>query len=821
MTSQSSLPQNFVLVWLCPTGTEANALPSLRTVIRTTETFTDPDLCVDSVTEMQEKKVFLILSHPIGERLLPFVHDIAQLYAIFLVGDHRAAELKAWWKVKSVHDDVPSMVKALKEATEQCSQELPLLSFLPMDTDPSSTTLDQLDPTFMYTKLLKENLLEIDYDRQSIERFVTYCVENDYATMQTLENFRRNYRANESIQMYTREGHLCSMLNRALRNLETEMIMRMGFFVRDLHQSIRDFHREQQRDRTSDLLTLYRGQGVTRIDFQKLIKVKGGLMSFNNFLSTSANRTVALAFAESSQFNSETIGILFVITVDSSISSVPFAAVNVVSAFSHEEEFLFSMHTVFRIGEMKKLKENDRFWQVELQLTSDDDQQLRWLTDRIRQETGGSNGWSRLGGLLMKIGEFNKAEEVFRFELQQENDPRERAAIYNQLGLIKESQGDYDTARWFFQESLPILQQILPPDHPDLATSYNNMALMFSHTGDYSNALIWFERTLQIRQKVLPPTDLNLATSLSNIGMMHYHQGDYKKALASYEKTLDISRLSLAIGHPDLAVIYTNIACAHRALGAYSQAIKWHEKAIEVRQRVLPPNHPSFAYSYHNIASSYEALGEYRQALRFHEKVVEIFKRTFSEDHPFLASSFNDIGTNYQAVGEYAKSLEYHQKALKIREKTLPADHPDFAMTYNNLATLYEATGERKKALMFQEKALEIYLKVLPANHPSLATIYNNLASFYHMFGQEARSFSYHQKALEIRLNTLPADHPDLATSYNNIASWYYTKGEYTDALTFFEMALDILQRTVSPSHPNLQAVQSTVDSLRRKMIGK
>lgn len=818
MSSNFHQLQNFVLVWLDPAISKFNAFGPLQTVISTIETFTDVDQCVDFLTDVREKKVFLLLSQTIAEKILPLIHDMAQLYAILIVSEDAHLDEKKWWKVKKVPRDVPSIAKALKEATEKCDQELPLLSFLSIDTDPSATNLDQLDPTFMYTKLLKENLLEIDYGQQSIEQFVAYCQENDYVTKKTLDQFQQTYRAHESIQMYAKEGLFCSMLNRALRNLETEMIMRMGFFVRDLHQNIEDLHREQRQGRSGGPISLYRGQGVTRMDFEKLVKTKGGgLMSFNNFLSTSADREIAQTFAESNQINPETIGILFVITVDSSVSSVPFACVETLSPFGSEEEFLFSMHTIFRIGHMEPIDDNERLWLVDLHLTSDDDEQLRLLTDRIRQETGESNGWSRMGTLLMKIGEFNKAEEVFQFELRQEGNPRERAAIYNQLGLIKEHQGDFEAAASFFQASLPILQRLHPPDHPDLAASCNNIALMFNHMGDYANALTWFEKALQIRQKVLSPTDLNLATSQSNIGMMYYQQGDYSKALSFYEKAIDVSQRSLPVDHPDVVIIYANVACAHRALGAYRQSIQWHEKAIAARQKVLPPNHPYFAFSYHNIASCYEAMGEHRQSLQFHGKSMEIARRTLPDDHPFLATAFNDIGTNYQSIGENFKALECHQKALKIREKAFPAGHPSLAMTYNNLATAYEALGDRSKALIFQEKALEIYVKVLPSNHPSLATAYNNIASLYNMSGQHSKSFSYHQKALEIRLNTLPADHPDLATSYNNIASLHCSRGEYVEALTFFELALEILQRTVSPSHPHLRAVQSSIDSLRRR----
>jgi hypothetical protein len=136
-------------------------------------------------------------------------------------------------------------------------------------------------------------------------------------------------------------------------------------------------------------------------------------MSFNNFLSTSKDREVSLKFVEGILGKTDTVLILFRMTIDASVSSIPFAAIQEVSYFETEEEILFSIHTVFRIGEITPLDQNNSLYQVELKLTADDDQQLRTLTDRIREEAEGETGWQRMGNLLLKIGRFDKTEVLW------------------------------------------------------------------------------------------------------------------------------------------------------------------------------------------------------------------------------------------------------------------------------------------------------------------------------------------------------------------------------------------------------------------------
>jgi len=103
-------------------------------------------------------------------------------------------------------------------------------------------------------------------------------------------------------------------------------------------------------------------------------------------------------------------------TIDPATSSTPFAAINNVSYFHDEEdEVLFSINLVFRIHAIKQMGKNNRLWQVDLTLTSDNDPELRTLTERMREETFPDvEGWYRLGLILLKMGQSDKAQTSLR-----------------------------------------------------------------------------------------------------------------------------------------------------------------------------------------------------------------------------------------------------------------------------------------------------------------------------------------------------------------------------------------------------------------------
>ncbi|CAF1551297.1 unnamed protein product, partial [Rotaria sp. Silwood1] len=216
------------------------------------------------------------------------------------------------------------------------------------------------------------------------------------------------------------------------------------------------------------------------------------------------------------------------------------------------------MHTVFRIGDVRKIDNNRALYQVDLQLTSDDDPQLRELTDFIRKEVSGT-GWRRMGKLLLKIGQFDKAEELYMALLEQASDDSDTAHVNHQLGFLKNDQGQYEEAVAFYEQSLKIYRKTLPKDDPSLAPTYNNIALVYNDMGDYSKALEFYEKSHKIVEKALPSNYPDLATSYSNIGQVYNNMGDYSKALEFYEKTLKIDEKTLPSNHPDLATSYSNI----------------------------------------------------------------------------------------------------------------------------------------------------------------------------------------------------------------------------------------------------------------------
>ncbi|CAF3327828.1 unnamed protein product [Rotaria sp. Silwood2] len=561
------LLQNFLLIWLDADFNESKedfrkSILYLRNIVATVKTFTDVDQCIDFLTDLENEKVFMIVSGILGQQLIPEIQVCPQLDSIYVFCENLS--LHEQWtnkipKVQGVYTQIETICEALKIDCKHSDRGMISISF------------QGIDPLFMYMQLLKETLLEInDDDDKSIKELVDYCRLQGGIAEKDLTKFEQEYRLHTPIWWYTSPYFLFTMLNRALRLMDVDIILKMGFFIRHLHQHIENLHREQQLENTSAApFQAFRGQRLSIEDFNKLTKTKGGLMSFNNFLSTSRNRDVSLEFYARpvAHHQPNSMGILFVMTIDPAMcavsSSVFVDAKNVGYIQDQEEEILFSTHTIFRIERIDRIHDNrtDRLWEVNLNLYSKNDHDLNTLTEHIRADLSliSSPGWSRLVSIGLTPDDVWYAQleiadgtiQHIKDQIQSKINARLTWLTFgNYLTVLKQN----IAADKYYQ----YLLHILPPDHPSLVSIYNNMGLMYTLMNNNEKALECFEKTFEFHaqssSQAVEQTDslmsalrsshdstnLQLAT-LNKLAEMSYRLEDYPIALDFYRQAYDMT----------------------------------------------------------------------------------------------------------------------------------------------------------------------------------------------------------------------------------------------------------------------------------------
>ena len=388
----------------------------------------------------------------------------------------------------------------------------------------------------------------------------------------------------------------------------------------------------------------------------------------------------------------------------------------------------FLQHTVFRIRGIKKINENDdRFWQINLQLTTDNDHLLNTLTARMRIEITAINPQDQLGQVLIKLNKFNEAEEIYHLLINRTGSEREKADYNYCIGRIKYHKGDYAHALSIHKEVLEIRKTLLPTNESAIADSYGMIGLANSDLHHFPEALLAHTQALEIREKYLSRADPLLATSRLDIGLAYRDMENYSEALKYFQEALEIYSDTLPPFHPYLATAFENMGLVYNDTKEFKKALEVQQKAREIYEKSLPSDSMDLAINYGNIASTYDSLGMYSDARIFYEHSL-IIKQKFP-NHPSLAAAYNNVGFLDAKLDDHSKAIESYEKAIAIYERNSTTDDLNLAVIYNNTGKAYGNLGNYQIAQNYLEKAAQIGEHFLAEESDRLKKWRNDLKS--------------------------------------------------------------------------------------------
>ncbi|CAF3754858.1 unnamed protein product, partial [Rotaria sp. Silwood1] len=362
-------------------------LNELRQIVNSVQTFDDPNLCENFLENNvnDNEIIFLILYDKFVEKMVPHIHQLTSIDSIYVYCKY-INQYDLWsnkyFKLKGhFFTEIYKLCYQLKQDIRHCQNDLISIDIL--NKTLTIDKLNNLEPDFMYSRLLKEILINIKYDEYNKKEFIQYCYLHlnilNIDQINIIKEFENDYEKHSPIWWYTRQSFIYEILNKALRTQNIDVLIKMGFFIKDLHHQIQHLYNLQEHCS----MIVYRGQGIKNDQFENLCKYKGGLISFNTFLSTSLDKNVSLKFARHAIKKPGLRGIIFCMEIDPKKMNLlnPYASLNNLSYFKNEEkEILFSTHTVFRIVDIQQIKDENKIWQIYLKLTKNqDDIQLEQL----------------------------------------------------------------------------------------------------------------------------------------------------------------------------------------------------------------------------------------------------------------------------------------------------------------------------------------------------------------------------------------------------------------------------------------------------------
>lgn len=178
----------------------------------------------------------------------------------------------------------------------------------------------------------------------------------------------------------------------------------------------------------------------------------------------------------------------------------------------------------------------ERFWQVRVHLREGLEQTVGVLA--IGRPGGAIRARAlTVAGTLADIcGDHTTARSMHEesIEIWRElGDKKSLVGALNALGQVYFSEGDFEKARWYFEEGFHIEEEL-----GERRDSLHNLGIVFYELGDYTSAASFLERDLAIQREI--GDTRRAALALANLGLVAYEQGDYVLALSRHRESLAI-----------------------------------------------------------------------------------------------------------------------------------------------------------------------------------------------------------------------------------------------------------------------------------------
>ncbi|CAF3140242.1 unnamed protein product [Rotaria socialis] len=815
------------------------AKTELERIVKFVEIFDDLDECVDYVTDTEDHQILLIVNELDGENIVSVLHEVKQLKEIYVLSLNRSTNLswiKERNKVKGVINSITSICPILESYTQDDSKQFNFVSsFSASLTDVDSK--NEQEVMFMYGQLLKYILTEMDYSDCDRIQMIDF-LRSHYQHPKDIEKiceFECRYDQMKPIQWYTKDWFLYRDLNQALREHDVIFLYSMRVFIKDLHQQIVNCHVNSEE---SSILKVYRGMSIPTATFDEMKKKAGGLLSFNSFLSTTKNYCVALIYSETSSKPPHTTSVLFEIEAGPSIPTVAhYIDIRDWSLFKDEEEFLFTMGSVFRIQSIEP-PDDRNISLIKLLLTHDNDPELTRLTHHIRLNMGSPNVLSFIE-LMYFEGKYVEAKEIGKLALQtitqdlkplvsimlaefalnlgkKEDAMRELQSLFNfpderchisrgskidlqRKFLLYCMQGQWDLAIENIEAAVANkTYQTSKSQQESLGLAYMTIGRFRYKQGRYSDALSYSTTAYELLQHSLPATHPYLATCLQQIFVLKNLKGQQCQESAIVKEIVKVQERSLPLGHTHrraTEVMNRFVNCTEDNDVNFVSKNEFCQTLFTQAQS----NGVNDPISLLTISVAYYGQNKIDEALSSINEYIETVQGENIAPHE-ICGVYMIKAECYRQREELAEAMEFYNKAYESLIQNIHETLPLMAKVLDRIARVYVAQNKFDAAFAVWERCRDMPISISREDYnifntsrsKSIANIYLQQAWHYQDCVQHEEALFNFEKRLEIQRTYLEPEHINIARTHSRIGQNYLELKKYDYALSSFQKSLHI-----------------------------
>jgi eukaryotic-like serine/threonine-protein kinase len=385
--------------------------------------------------------------------------------------------------------------------------------------------------------------------------------------------------------------------------------------------------------------------------------------------------------------------------------------------------------------------------------------------------------------------------------------PEVRAEMWDVLGRVYRSLGEYKKAKPLLERALASRRQILGSRHESVAETARELADVLLAQGDYKQAESLLREAVAIQRAIYGEENAKVAATLNELGDLLYSKGEYAAAGELYRHTLAVAR-RIRTEPLLVALSLSNLAFILRAQGRLDEAEPMLREALEIRRAELGQDHPLVPTSLSNLAVLLGEQRKYDEAESLFREALATRRRVLGDEHPEVTLTITGLAYVLRGKGDYAGAEQLFRQALAMNRKRFGLEHPSVGLDIYALARVLHEKGSMAEAESLYRTSLGVLRRTLPKNHARLTMPLVGLGSLLVSRGRAAQAEPLLREALTIREAELSDSGNLIAEAQGALGACLTELGRYEEAELLLLRAQATLLKPQRPDPERLKKVR-------------
>lgn len=280
-----------------------------------------------------------------------------------------------------------------------------------------------------------------------------------------------------------------------------------------------------------------------------------------------------------------------------------------------------------------------------------------------------------------------------------EEDPSIQVEILSVIGSALLRLGDYDLAETVYRQELEVRRVHQGADAPEIATALAGLGGALDLLGRREEALEALQEAIALDDRAFSGADRQeIVWSLRNLSRLLVRMGDFPGARNTARRGLEMARRLGSGVEKEVASLVAVLAFIETELQNLAVARALYEESLRLQLESLGPNHPDIASSYHNLGYLAARLENWPVAETSFRKALAIKREVIPERLSSIGSSTGGLGNAMVHLGRLEEAESILEESLRLKVESLGQDDPGLISPMIYLARLDLAKGEEEAA---------------------------------------------------------------------------------------------------------------------------